>query len=192
MGAFLPAVAAFGSALGLVQVAARGEARALAALGVSPFRRALGARWAGWLVGACAIGLLVSSSAGVGSLFPVVSKLPSWVAHGSAFLDPAHGVIVESDGQMRFVRATLVERASFIPSAWAALLAVAPLAVLLPIWVGVPLRRAWRLVGGALTFTSLVVLLHGVASARIGPSWLVAAAWPLAVQAALTLLWSRA
>lgn len=181
MAAFAPALAALGVSVALAQARGRGELRALAALGASPWRAARGAVLAGWLVGALAVALLASPWSDVSVLFPAMPSHAQWHRHAAALVDPASGVRVAADGVIGFVAAHR-SRAVDSPGALAALAAVTPLAALAPPWAGTRLSLLSRALGAGLAIVLAIVLLHVVASGRAPALVLVLAALPLAVQ----------
>jgi hypothetical protein len=183
ISAFLPALAALGSALSLSQARARGELRAIEALGVSPLRAGLGASVSAWLVGALGLILLLSRAADLRALFPTATATPAWVRVGAELWNPLHGVSVGPAGALRFTRVDTWEPSGVPPHELAALFALAPLALMLPIWITGTLSSTWRALAGVSAFALLVVLLHAVAAARVHCAWLALPALPIATQA---------
>ncbi len=181
MAAFAPLLAALGAWVALSQARARGEIGAISALGASPWRVARGPVLAGWLVGALAVGLLVSPWANVGVLFPAMPQQAAWHQQAASLLDPGVGVRVAASGAIVFVGAHPL-RAPDAPGSLAALLAVLPLAVAAPPWAGARLSLLSRTLGAGLAVALAVVLLHAVAAGRAPAAVLVLAALPLAAQ----------
>jgi len=185
LAAFLPALSAIGAAAALAQARARGELRALAALGASPWRVTLGATAAGWLAGAIGVSVLMSPLADVRSLFPGVVVHAVWRNMGGALVDAAHGVRVEPSGAILLLAAREAPALARGPSSFEAVLAIAPLALLAPPWACAPLSTGARMIGALGTIALIIVLLHAVAAARITPGWLVFGGVILAAQAAI-------
>jgi hypothetical protein len=185
LAAFLPALAAIGAAAALAQSRARGELRALAALGASPWRVTLGATVAGWLAGAISVSVLLSPLADVRSLFPGVVVHAVWKTAGAALVDAAHGVRVEPSGAILLLAAHGAPAIARGASSFDAALAIAPLALLAPPWACAPLPTAARLIGALGTIALIIVLLHAVAAGRITAGWLVLGGVVLAAQAAI-------
>lgn len=184
LAAFLPALAAIGCGIALRHAESRGEGRALAALGVSPLRSALGALLAGWAVGLAAVLLVASPWADLRSLFPVALSVPPWVRAGSGFVNPAYGILAREAG-LEFSASARPPSAQVVPGVRAALAAIAPLAAVLPLWQSAPIAASSRLFGGAGALGLLLGLLHAVAAGRSAELWLPVASLPLAAQAAL-------
>jgi hypothetical protein len=64
-------------------------------------------------------------------------------------------------------------------------IAVAPLALVLPVSVAAGIPPALRAVVVAVALGMLLVALHAVAAGRLGAAWLAAATLPLLLQAAV-------
>jgi hypothetical protein len=181
--AFAPALSAIGAAVTLAQARARGELRALEALGVAPFRIARGPMVTGWALGLVAALVLVSPFADPGSLFPALAAPAHWVVDKGALFDPVSGVRVLRDGSLELGKSAPALGAAFVPSGFVALLVVAPLSLFLPPWTGAQLGVFARLLAALFTLAAVVVLLHAAAAGRIHPAWLIAGALPIGVQA---------
>jgi hypothetical protein len=184
LSAMLPALGAVGAAAALAQARVRGELRALESLGARPFRSNLGATLAGWLAGAAAVALLATPLSDVSSLFPALSARAAWLPEAGALVDPPRGLRVWPHGEVELFAALAPPQDPLAPSRLAALLAVGPLALAVPVWVTAPIHPAARTLVAALSFVIVVVLLHAVAAERARPGWLVLASLPIAAQAA--------
>jgi hypothetical protein len=180
---FAPAIAALGSLLSLTQARARGELVALAALGASPLRLARGASVVAWGLGLVAVMLVASPAADVSAVFPALRPSAQWTPTERSFHEYQQGVSVTSKGGLGFMPSAAVSTPVRHGQSLAAALAVGPVALVLPIWVASAMRRWMRVAGTAATLTLLLVLLHAVAAGRLGAPWLVAVAFPLALQA---------
>lgn len=179
--ALQPALAALGCWAVQAQAEARGELRALLGLGASPWRLCRGPCVAAWGLGALALVTLASPWADPSSLFPVVAPA-AWERVGGQLVDPVHGVSVDARGALRFLGQSARGVAQG-PGAAAACWALAPLAAIVPVWIGAPARASVRAGTGLLSVGVVLVLLHAVAAIQIAPEWLAAAALPLAAQA---------
>jgi len=187
MSAFTPALAALGASLVLSQARARGELRALAALGHSPWRVALGPMVAGWLFGLAACAAVLSPWSDARALFPLVPSPETWAWDGTALADLTHGVQVQPSGELSLLPGQPADGAGFVPTGKAAALAVGPLAMVAPLWIAMPVKLGARAAGIVSTSALAVVLLHAVAAQQLRPGWLVFGAFPLLVQALLGL-----
>jgi hypothetical protein len=101
-----PLCAALGSAIALQQGRARGEVRALEALGRAPWQNAF-ACVAGGALAAVAAALLMAASASVdvAGFFPVAQHGAVFHYDAGAFVDRAHGLRVEPDGSLAAIAA---------------------------------------------------------------------------------------
>src|SRR6185503_19306495 len=122
--AFAPALSAIGAAVTLAQSRARGELRALEALGALPFRIARGPMVACWALGLIAALVLASPLSDVSSLFPALAAPAHWVLDRGALFDPVSGVRVLKDGSFELGTAAPALAAAFAPSGFVALLVV--------------------------------------------------------------------
>ncbi len=181
--AFAPALSAIGAAVTLAQSRARGELRALEALGALPFRIARGPMVACWALGLIAALVLASPLSDVSSLFPALAAPAHWVLDRGALFDPVSGVRVLKDGSLELGTAAPALAAAFAPSGFVALLVVVPLAVFLPPWTSAGLGFFSRLGVAFLALALTVVLLHAAAASRVHPAWLMSGALPIAAQA---------
>jgi|RhiMethySRZTD1v2_1073278.scaffolds.fasta_scaffold17722_6 hypothetical protein len=183
--AFAPGLCAVGSAIALGQARARGELRALEALGVAPLRAGRGPMIASWLLGLVACVLLVTPWADASALFPVLSVPGRWVVDAGALVDPVNGIRVLRDGSLALSAGQAGPGTAFVPSGPAALFVVVPLALLMPPWSSAKMSWLFRLAGALFTFGAVVVLLHAAAATRVGPVWTAFSALPIAAQALL-------
>lgn len=182
-GAVAPVAGALGT-VGAVRLAeARGELRALEALGEDPLRAVLGAIAGGTLIGLAGSSLTALPWADLTALFPREATARVWVVEGSgAMREETLGIRVLAGGGLSVLggSAGWSSRSTFssalapgAASATAAALALAALAC--PVWSAVysrPLRKA--LVGfGALAL--LIGAFQVVAAHRAWPPVLLAA-----------------
>ena len=182
VSAFAPAVAAIAAAVAIGRARARGELRALEALGSSPWRAARGATVAAWIVGAVAVAALLSPLADVESLFPVIAGKAAWTLEGGSLVDRAGGVRVAPTGAIELLDAAETTGARFRPTGAHAVLAIGPLAALTPPWITSPMKAGHRIVGGLAVGGLLIVLLHATAAGRVAPAFLMLGTSPLLVQ----------
>jgi hypothetical protein len=183
MSAFAPALAGVGAGAALAHARARGELRALAALGVSPWRSGLGPMLVGWGVGLASIALLATPLAEASVLFPRVAQSQPWTWHDGLLVSAAHGVRVAADGHIELGAGSPASGAGFAASGALAVLAVGPLAAATPAWVTAPIGVIGRCVILPATIALAVVVLHAVAAQRLDSAWLVTCAVPLGAQA---------
>ncbi len=182
---FAPAVSALASGLSLSQARSRGELVALAALGASPQRVARGPSLAAWAVGLLAALLVASPAADLSAVFPAVRASAHWTVTELGFSDAQHGVLVDFERALRFVPGVVPATAGVRVQGLAGAIAVAPLALVLPVWVAAGIPPALRAVVVAVALGMLLVALHAVAAGRLGAAWLAAATLPLLLQAAV-------
>jgi hypothetical protein len=187
LAALAPGLAALGAWLALSQASSRGELRALAALGANPWRVGLGASMAGWLIGMASTLVLCLQWVDAQALFPVVASSTTWLADGSAFIEPFAGVRMLPEGTFQILKAARSQTVGTGPGPFDALVAVGPLAATLPIWVTAPVTPWGRAATAALSATLLILLLHLVASGQASVRLLVLPAVPLAVQVVMAI-----
>lgn len=178
-----PAMGAMGAWVAVRWARARGEARALATLGVRPLRTALGAVLGGTSIGLLGAGVLMAGWAEPSILAPPMVAAFDWVPSEGGMLSPSQGIFVDAEGMVRMVPVTSnppapVPRGAF--AAWTALLAA-----VLPVWACLPTNPIWRGMSGLAAAFALVASFHAV----LAGSWpvvtlLAAPAW-LALDAAL-------
>jgi hypothetical protein len=184
LAALLPGLAVVAESIALGQCRARGEVLALAALGASPRRIALGAMIAGWALAALAIGLLLSPLSDPRSLFPSVAHSNAWLSTGTALHDPLSGVSVLPSGALSLGEATAAPLGAATPSRGSALACIAPLALFAPVWSATQMGLVARLAGAGLALVLAIVLLHAVAAGRVPPWLLACVCIPLLLQLA--------
>jgi hypothetical protein len=180
--AFAPGLVAIAVAAAHAQATARGEFRALAALGASPWRLARGSMLCGWGVGCLAVMLLMSRWADVSALFPAFGPAHVWLPLGAALAEPFQGVVVEPGGDVYWTPRG-GSPTTMAPSASVAVASVAPLAAVVPVWMSAPLGLLTRLTGAGAALFLAVVLLHAVAAGRVPELTVTLAAAPLLAQA---------
>lgn len=145
---------------------ARGELRALAALGVSPWQACRGAALVGLMMGAAALVGLAGPWSDASSLFPRVLPAIGWVMSPDGYAAHFGGVTVFADGAIDVAR-MVPHRTPAGPGAGAALECVAPLALGVPAFAVTPMSSASRAAALLATAASLIVVLHLVAAGRL-------------------------
>jgi hypothetical protein len=179
----LPALGAIGSRAALEQSRARGELAALEALGGSPLRVAFGASVAGWTIGALGLLLIVSPGADPSSLFPVATRADPWLPAGAELWNAAAGVRIDAQGGLRLAAAPPRQHSISTPDGLVALVATAPVAVVLPLWISARLGLVSRVAGALGVLALMISLFHALAASRTSAGWLSLAALPMAAQA---------
>ncbi len=183
LSALAPAIVAIAIFVVLGQARARGELRALAALGEAPLRLGLGALCSGWAIGALTTLLLLSPLADVSALFPAVSTPAEWRFEAGRMIAPASGVSVAADGALELGLASAGDAGGAVSlHALSAALAVGPLGVAAPLWAVTSSAWHWRALAAAGSLALVLVLLHAVAAGRVPSVVLVLAALPLVME----------
>ncbi len=189
--ALSPLIAAAAMASSLALARGRGELRALACLGASPWVAAWGALCAAWLFGVVAALLLITPLADVNALFPQPPLSSGWLVAGRDFIEPARGILVKGDGSIDFVKKLGLPRPYATPGGIEAFSTVLPQVLVLPAWLVAPLRTWARVWGLGLTLTLTLLALHAAALGRISQALLPLVAAPLVAQLAFAFERSR-
>jgi hypothetical protein len=193
-----PACAALGTWLGQGRAWAKGEARALAALGRSPLATSapavLGGACVAWAVGAA---ISLSSLVGVAGFFPVARAPVHFVSDGDGvFVDGATGYRVERDGTLVApapgAPAPRAAAASDVPpeGRLAAALVTCALGIGLPLLVARAARAALALrlgVMGVAAFAA-TILLQASAARAVGALWATVPALAVVILGGVGLL----
>lgn len=173
-----PACAALGTWLGQARGWARGEGRALAALGRSPLASSLPA-----VVGGAAVAWIAAVAMGLGGgvdvsgFFPVARAPDVYVSRGGGvFLDVASGYRIEADGSIVAPDTTEDASRAAAPSLLpahareAAALSTGLAGLALPLLVARGRRGSWVATGLALLgmAATSILLFHAAAARRIG------------------------
>jgi hypothetical protein len=159
---------------------ARGELRALLALGATPWRALRGAELAGLALAVASLVVLLAPFTDATSLLPAVHPATTWTFSSTGTSALAPGVVVYASGALNVTGAALSSPPSRT-AAWAALPCVAPIAFVVPPWASTPMpfvRRAWS--AGATSLLA-VMALHLVAANRMPPPGALAASVPIAI-----------
>lgn len=188
LSAIAPVAGGLGAFATVRIAAARGELRALAAIGVDPVRATAGAAAGGVLSGV--LGPLVAAlgAADLGGLFPRAGDARTWIPDAGGMLEPTLGVRVAAGGVLSLVTPSRLADTTLPASAAPLAVAVlAALAVIAPLWIIAaeatsPWRRTAVLVAAAVL---AIGGFQGVAAGRAPPMILVAAPLLLFLDAAL-------
>lgn len=185
LAALTPVAGALGALAALRLATARGEIRALAALGVDPARAARGAVLGGVLASALGPLLARSGLVDLAGLFPRPLRPNAWVAEGEAMRDLTSGLVLRPGGLLAYAPPALSSLAGRLPGAaplpvtlTAVALALAALAG--PLWATAPRRLTGRLLVGLPALLATIAAFQGVAAGRfpettllIGPALLL-------------------
>lgn len=189
--ALSPLVAALALAVTTRQAERRGELRALAGLGASPWSAAWGGLCAAWLFGVVASLLLLTSVSDVSSLFPEPPLMSGWLIKGSGFWEPSHGLVVTPDGTLSFVNQAHMPEPYPKPGGLEAASTILPQAIVLPPWLLAPLGTRPRVWGFGFTLALTLLALHAAALGRLAQVLLPLVALPIGAQLAFVLERSR-
>jgi hypothetical protein len=190
--ALLPLCGALGTLAAVQVAAARGELRALAAIGSAPWRAVAGAALGGIAVGLVGPLLAGSGLADLAALFPREAAARSWIADDGGLLETTLGLRVAADGGLSLEAPRSVAAGLPAGALGASLVALAVSALAVPVWVaaGGGSRGRHAAVGGV-AVGAAIVAFQGVAAGRL-PAWaLVTAPAALAVDGVLGLLSAR-
>lgn len=189
--AFAPLIAGVALVISLQRAERRGELRALAGVGASPWGAAWGGLCAAWLFGVVAALIVLTPLADVTALFPAPPVTSGWTVDGARFFEPSRGVEVVADGTVKFVGAARGRAAFSKPEGWHAMSTLLPQALVLPGWLAAPLRPRTRAWGFGLTLALTLLALHAAALGRLSWVLLPLVAAPIGAQLAVALERSR-
>lgn len=184
LAALGPLLIVLSQRIALQQSESRGELRALAALGASPFRQARGVLVVGFVLAAGTTLLLLLPATDVSSLFPAVAVPESWVPGAASLSDATSGVTVLADGAVRFAEPSALTRSGSAPGREAALVCLAPVSLSALLWGPAPMALEARVLGAAVAAFACIVLLHAFAAGALPLVALLAAGLPLGAQGA--------
>ncbi len=160
---------------------ARGELRAIEALGAAPWRSLRGVELAGALVAAVSLLVLVAPFTDATSLLPAVRPLIEWTFAADGTRAFAPGLVVHDDGALDLMTSSAAAPARLHAATWGAVACVAPIACVVPSWAATPMSVAVRFASGGIATLLAIVGLHLVAAARVPAPVAAAAALPLAL-----------
>lgn len=189
--AFAPLVAGVALVLSLNRAQRRGELRALAGLGASPWAAAWGALCAAWLFGGFAAVAVLTPFADVSALFPEPPVSSGWTLAGAGFFEPSRGIEVVANGSVRFLEPEHAVAPFSKPAGWQAMATLLPQALVLPAWLAAPLTPRTRAWGFGLTLALTLLALHSAALGRLSGFLLPLVAAPIGAQLAVALERSR-
>jgi hypothetical protein len=195
LSALAPVAGTLGTLGAIRLAAARGELRALAALGADPLRAGAGAAAGGALVGVLGPAGAALGLGDLAALFPRPLAARRWLVDGDGLREPSLGIRVGAHGVLSIeapqpaAGSTLA--ASALPLAVAMLAAAA---IACPVWIaategGSPWRRA--AVGGA-AIVAAIGSFQAVAAGRAAPVVLLTAPLVLLIDALITRYRARA
>jgi len=189
--AFSPLIAGVALVVSLQRAERRGELRALAGLGASPWGAAWGALCAAWLFGGVASLVVLTPFADASALFPEPPVTSGWTVGTNGFFEPKRGIEVVADGSLRFLEPVPGRAAFSKPGSWQAMSTLLPQALVLPAWLAAPLRPRTRAWGFGLTLAFTLLALHAAALGHLSTILLPLVAAPIGAQLAVALERSR-
>jgi hypothetical protein len=184
--ALAPLCGALGALAATRVAAARGELRALAAVGAEPGRVVLGAVGGGSAVGLLGVMVAGSRLADLGSLFPRPMAARSWVAEGGGLRELTLGLHVGADGELMLEAPRAVVAALPAHAGAFTLVALAATALACPAWLAAVSASPARRVGvGAVAVGIAVAAFQGVAAGRVPAAVLVVGPMVLVIDGAI-------
>lgn len=189
--AFAPLIAGVALVISLQRAERRGELRALAGMGASPWGAAWGALCAAWLFGSLASLVVLTPLADVAALFPAPPVTSGWTVGSNGFFEPKRGLEVVADGTVRFLEPGRGVALFAKPTGWQATSTLLPQALVLPAWLAAPIKPRTRAWGFGLTLALTLLALHAAALGRLSFFLLPLVAAPIGAQLAVALERSR-
>lgn len=185
IAALLPVLGAIAASLVVAQARARGEMRALHAMGIGPARAVRGALVGAMFVGSTGAVLVASGAASVRSLFPRIDVPSAWAFLDGRWLDGVTGLSVHPRGDvwLEAVPALSSPAPSGLESATLLTIVLASFAV--PVWTLASCGALRRLVVAMGAALFAVTLFHLVAAGRLSPFALTAIPLTLLVELGL-------
>jgi hypothetical protein len=159
---------------------ARGELRAVEALGVAPWISLRGAERAGAAVAAASLLVLVAPFTDATSLLPAVTPPIDWSVAADGSRATAPGLVVFASGAIQATGPATLPSFRHVASL-AVVPCIAPVAGVVSGWAATPMALAVRLSSGVLTALLVIVGLHLVAAARVPAAFTALAALPMAL-----------
>lgn len=193
--ALAPICGALGTIAAVRVAQARGELRALAAVGVDPWRAAWGAVAGGSAVGLAGTVVALSGVADLGALFPQEGAVRRWVVEGDgrAVVETTLGLRLGAGGALSLVSPQAAAAALPAGAMGFAIATIAAAAVGVPAWLGMARGSAARrvLTGGLVA--AVAILAFRAVSAGLAPAAaLLVAPLLLVGDAAVTVRRTRA
>ncbi len=167
----------------LAQANARGELRALAALGVRPGMARLGALVASWAVLLLVLGTLLSLPEGaLLALFPRAASSIQWsLDAGGGWHASSHAITAFADGSIRLGALATDHKAGAPDFRAAVAAAFGPVAIAIPFWAAQPMPTWTRTLSGAVAVMLMLCCLHAVAARGLNELVMTAVVVPLLV-----------
>lgn len=188
--ALAPLCGALGALAATRIAAARGELRALAAIGAEPGRAVLGAALGGSAVGLLGPVIAASGLANLASLFPQPAAVRTWVVEGNGLHEVTLGLHVGPHGSLALEAPRAVAAALPAGAGAFTLVALAMAALACPGWLAaVPSPASRRAAVGAAAVAMAIAAFQGVAAGRVPAVALVAGPGVLVVDAVLGRWW---
>jgi hypothetical protein len=178
VAALLPIAGSVGALGSLRIAAARGEMRALAAIGVDPLRASRGAILGGVAIAFIGPALAASAVADLSGLFPRPFTPRLWVADGAGMLELTLGLRLDPGGVLTLLGST--PAATPLPESAGAPLFFTVVALSLaaiggPSWIATPRPMLGRIGAGTLALLLAIGAFQGVAAGRLPPAALIGA-----------------
>ncbi len=192
VAALLPVAGALGTAATIRLAEARGELRALAALGVDPARVVRGAVVGGALIALVGAALAASGLADLRGLFPRPTATALWIVDGAGMRERALGITLGPGGVLGRV-APEGPSVGTLPAGipvWTVLTIVLS-ALAGPVWTGAPGLGLRRLTAGMIALLGAVIAFQAVAAGRLPAPALLACPLILLIDGALARYLAR-
>jgi hypothetical protein len=173
LAALAPVAGAIGALSALRLASARGEIRALAALGVAPTRAASGAVLGGVVLGGLGPLLVWSGLVNIEGLFPRPLRPSAWIAEGASMRELAAGIVLRPGGLLEHAPPALpLHPEAPLPITFTAV-ALALAALGGPLWATAPRGLTGRVLIGVAALLATIAAFQGVAAGRFPPVTLV-------------------
>ena len=192
--ALAPLCGALGTVATVRVAEARGELRALAAVGAESWRAAWGAVAGGSAVGLAGSAVAASGAANLAALFPQEGTVRRWVVEGDgrAVLETTLGLRVGAGGELSLVAPQAVVAALPTGATGFAIATIAAASVGLPVWLVVAGGSvARKLATGGLIAVVSILAFRGVSAGLAPAAVLLVAPLLLIGDAAVTVLKAR-
>ncbi len=167
--ALAPLCGALGTLTAVRVAEARGELRALAAVGADPWRVVAGAVVGGSAVGLVGPAMAAMRMADLAALFPRAAATRIWVAdgEGTGLVERTLGIHIGAGGALVLEAPRVASEALPAVATWFALLALAAAAVACPGWLVMTRNTPRRIAVGGMAATTTILAFQGVAAGRL-------------------------